>query len=228
MRLICRIEVKNDWVVKGFQYEGVRKIKQLEESFSIPRFNGIEEIFLVDLTRSIFGLPPNFLALEKIAHNCLLPITFGGGINTLEDALRAIELGASKVYINTAATGGSSLISKISSVMGQQAIVAGCEYRTVNNRRVCYSESGREPLGETLSERIKEVINLGAGEVLVSSIDLDGTKKGLDLGVLDDLVQIEKPVILSGGGTSEDLKNRDNFTGCEGVCFSSVFIEYYD
>ena len=228
MRLICRIEVKNDWVVKGYQYEGVRKIKQITENFSIPYFHGIEEVFLVDLTRSIFGLPPNFSALEKVARNCLLPITFGGGISTLEDALRAIALGASKIYINTAATGGSSLISEISSVMGQQAIVAGCEYRTFNNKHACYSESGREPLGETLSERIKEVIELGAGEVLVSNIDLDGTKKGLDKNILDDLLKIEKPIILSSGGNIKDLENREQIFGCEGVCFSSVFVEYYD
>ena len=222
MRLIYRIEVKNNYLVKGVQYEGVRKIKPIDD-FILPINIDIEELFVVDLTRSVFSLPPNYAALESIASKSLLPITFGGGISTLEEALRAFKLGASRVYINSAAHSNDTLISSIANIVGKQAVVAGCEYRIESEQRNCYIESGREPINQTVNSRACNLVEMGAGEILLSNIDSDGMLTGFDIDVLSDII-LDVPITLASGGNNLSKESYSVIKGCEAVSFSKSLL----
>lgn len=230
MRVVCRIEVKNNWVVKGFQYEGVRKVVVIDDKYRIPNNELIEEVLLLDLTRSVFGLPPNYKALEHIAEHTYLPITFGGGINSVETALKAFELGASKVYLNSSVhSTNADLISELAQIVGRQAITVGCEYRLENGQRVCYGQAGREPFQETLAERALAMSKLDAGELVISDIERDGIESGFDWQALSDLPPLSIPVILASGGSQIELEKITEFESiqCEALCFSKVFNNDY-
>ena len=144
MRLIAKIEVKNDSVVKGLQFEGVRKICPPLDALQRLKDKGCEEIFMVDNTKSVFGLDPNFEMLELLASKATLPITFGGGIASLDHVLKAFELGASRIYLNSATFEQSNLVKQVSDVCGKQAITGGVEYRNHTDGRICFGSAGRE------------------------------------------------------------------------------------
>ncbi|MFT4900107.1 MAG: cyclase [Flavobacteriales bacterium] len=222
MRLIYRVEIKNNYIVKGLQYEGVRKIKLIDD-FVLPLNIDVEELFVVDLTRSVFSLPPNYAALENLASKTLLPITFGGGISTLEQALLAFKLGASRVYLNSAIHNNSSLIANITNIVGKQAVVAGCEYRVEGGQRNCYIESGREPIQQTVNFRADNLVEMGAGEILLSNIDSDGMLTGFDVDVLSD-TSLDVPITLASGGNNLLKESYSAIKGCEAVSFSKSLL----
>lgn len=225
MRNIFKIEVKNDWIVKGRQFEGVRKIQNISSNFNLTSNETYEEILLLDMTKSVFGLPPNFDALEAIAKRALLPITFGGGIRTLSDALKAFDLGASRIYLNTILFDNIDVIDKIQSIVGAQAITVGCEYRLVNDKRVCFSQRGNEPSNLSVKERAIQLSKLGIGEVICTSIDRDGLGIGFDYGIDNDISEIPVPVILCGGGRDTDKMNIHSNCTYQGICFSSIYLD---
>jgi imidazole glycerol phosphate synthase subunit HisF len=227
-RTILRLDIKNDWIVKGRQFEGVQKVFRIDNDFQLPKVVGIEELFLLDTTRSFFGLPPNFLALERIARKTLLPITFGGGICSIDHVLEAFDRGASRVYLNSAVTRQPNLIKDLVQTVGAQAIVGGCEYRNRSGIRECYIDSGREPLSETLTQRAKSLLECGVGEVICCSIGQDGLQTGFDTCAASEM-KLPIPVILSGGGNEHDFTFRNSLhSAADGYCFSSTLIKYYD
>ena len=170
LRKICKIEIKNDHVVKGFQFEGVKKISSISEAIKKATIKGAEEIFLIDNTKSLFGLTPNYKMLQEAAKLSTLPITFGGGIKSLEDAMQAYSIGASRVYINTALANNHKLAMEIAFRCGRQSLSGGIEYRSdgiINNE--CFAESGREPLKVSANQRIN-IESEYVGEFILSSI----------------------------------------------------------
>ena len=176
--------------------------------------SNFHEIFLVDNTRSLFGLPPNFDALQALARTSSLPILFGGGISTLDHALTAFELGASRLYINTALESNPMLPCQISNICGRQALCGGIEYRNdFNYSFQCFSEAGREPLDTTVQNRIIELQHL-VSEFIITSITLDGTCNGLDYNVLEVLNKsdIESVLTLCGGITPDSFSYLESFS----------------
>ena len=146
LRKICKIEIKNENVVKGIYFEGVKKICSISEAINKATFKGAEEIFLVDNTKSLFGLEPNYEMLYQAAKESTLPITFGGGIKSIDDAMKAYSIGASRVYINSALATNHKLAIEIASKCGRQSLSGGIEYRSDGNiKNECFAESGREP-----------------------------------------------------------------------------------
>lgn len=199
MRKIFKIEVKNDYVVKGVQLEGVKKICRVEEAIKKAEVLGAEEIFLVDNTKSLFGLTPNFKMLNQAARFSRLPITFGGGIKTLEEALMAYSIGASRVYINTALANNHELAIKIAYKCGRQSVSGGIEYRTDSGiKSECYVESGREPIGKSVAERVAIEADY-VGEFIITSITRDGTNSGPDLEILETINRKDIPIVICGG-----------------------------
>jgi len=221
MRKICKIEVKNDNVVKGIHFEGVKKICSISEAISKATSRGAEEIFLVDNTKSLFGLEPNYKMLLEAAKISTLPITFGGGINSLEHAMKSYAMGASRVYINSALARNHKLAMEIAFRCGRQSLSGGIEYRSdglIDNE--CFSECGREPLKISVKERT----NLEAdyvGEFILTSITRDGTMIGPDLDILDSIENKRIPLIICGGinikrdesKLKEKSKENRNFSG---------------
>lgn len=199
LRKICKIEIKNQFVVKGIQLEGVKKISTIESAIKKATNLGAEEIFLVDNTRSLFDLDPNYNLLEKAAKVSRLPITFGGGIRTLRDALRSYEIGASRVYINSALANDHNLARKIAEKCGKQSLSGGVEYRSDSNiTNECFSESGREPLGISVENRILNEAPF-VGEFILTSITRDGTFIGPDYKILESISIKKIPIVICGG-----------------------------
>lgn len=221
LRKICKIEIKNNHVVKGVQFEGVKKICTISEAIKRATNKGAEEIFLVDNTKSLFGLEPNYKMLLEAAKLSTLPITFGGGIKSLGDAMKAYSIGASRVYINTALAKNHQLAREIAFRCGRQSLSGGIEYRsdgTINNE--CFAESGREPLKISANERIN-IESQFVGEFILSSITQDGTMTGPDLEIIDSILVKDIPLIICGGinisrdeaKLNEKSKKNHNFSG---------------
>ena len=231
LRSICKIEIKNDNVVKGIQFEGVKKICSISEAIKKATLKGAEELFLIDNTRSLFGLEPNFNMLFEAAKLSTLPITFGGGIKTLNQAMQAYSIGASRVYINSALARNHNLAIEIALRCGRQSLSGGIEYRSdgiIENE--CFAESGREPLGITVNERINFESKF-VGEFILSSITHDGTMQGPDLDIVEAIDVRDIPLIICGGidinrdqkSLSQKSKEKDNFSGF--VSSSSFLID---
>ena len=212
LRKICKIEVKNNFVVKGIQLEGVRKISNIEEAIHKATDKGAEEIFLVDNTRSLFNLEPNYKALENAARISNLPITFGGGIRSLDDAMKSYEIGASRVYINSALAKNHNLAREIASKCGKQSLSGGVEYRSDSIfKNECFSESGREPLGRNVNERIKNESPF-VSEFILTSITRDGTMDGPDLEILEAIKNNLIPIVICGGiKIDRDIKKMNEY-----------------
>ncbi|EGV27993.1 histidine biosynthesis protein [Thiorhodococcus drewsii AZ1] len=224
MRKICRLEIKNDVVVKGVKFEGVKKVGTFAAAMECCEANHIEEIFLVDNTKSLYGLPPNFSALESVAKLTALPITFGGGIRTTEDAMLSFRLGAARVYLNSVLFQSGEIVEKIVATTGRQAIVGGVEYRVNTGRDICFSCAGREPSALGVAGRVAQILSFGVSEVILTSIDRDGTGKGFDAEAINLFDDIPIPVILSGGGSKKELSNWPVSLRTEGLAFSSAVI----
>jgi len=229
LRKICKIEIKNEFVVKGIQLEGVRKISTIESAIKKATGLGAEEIFLVDNTRSLFDLYPNFNLLEKAAKVSCLPITFGGGIRSLKDAMRCYEIGASRVYINSALAKDHNLAKKIAEKCGKQSLSGGVEYRSDSNFiNECFSESGREPLGISVENRIINEAPF-VGEFILTSITRDGTFMGPDLNILKSISIKKIPIVICGGiNLDRDLnkmeENSQQYRNFSGYASSSSFL----
>ena len=199
LRKICKIEIKNENVVKGIQFEGVKKICSISEAIIKATSMGAEEIFLVDNTKSLFGLEPNYKMLIEAAKVSTLPITFGGGIKSLKDAMHAYSIGASRIYINTALAKNHKLAMEIAFRCGRQSLSGGIEYRSdglIKNE--CFIESGREPIKISAQQRT----NLEAdyvSEFILTSITKDGTLSGPDLEIIDTILVKNIPLIICGG-----------------------------
>lgn len=230
-RRVVKIEVKNMMVVKGVQFDGVRKIMPITEIAPLidPKFH---EIFLVDNTRTLFGLPPNFSALESLARSTSLPILFGGGITSLEHVLLAFELGASRVYINSALDSHPMLLAQVSNICGRQALCGGIEYRNdFTYSFQCFSEAGREPLDISVFNRINDLQHL-VSEFIVTSITLDGTCNGVDSELLDifDQSDLESVLTICGGITPDSFSKIESVTSrlpqLTGVAMSTYPIRF--
>ena len=199
MRKICKLEVKNDFVVKGVHFEGVKKITTISSAIKKATALGAEEIFLIDNTKSLFGLEPNYKMLLEAAKVSSLPITFGGGIQSLEHAMKAYAIGASRVYINTALAKNHALAMEIAFRCGRQSLSGGIEYRSDGKiKNECFAECGREPLKISVKERTNLEANF-VGEFILTSITRDGTLCGPDLEVIYDIDIKNIPLIICGG-----------------------------
>lgn len=208
LRLIARMDIKGDKLIKGVQMEGLRVIGDPCVYSKKYYLQGADELILMDSVASLYGRNQLGELISKIVKDVFIPITVGGGIRSMEDALKAFEYGADKVAINTAAISNPKLINDLASRFGSQSIVISIEAKKISqNRWEAYTDCGREKSGLDVIEWAKRASDLGAGEVLITSVDRDGTYKGFDAEILSLLSQnISIPIIASGGfGKLDDI-----------------------
>ncbi|WP_028466567.1 imidazole glycerol phosphate synthase subunit HisF [Nisaea denitrificans] len=208
IRLIARLDIKGPNLIKGIHLEGLRVIGDPQTYAQRYYEQGIDEIIYMDTVASLYGRNNLTEILEHTAHHVFVPITVGGGVRSVEDARKLLRSGADKVAINTAAIARPELISEIAEEFGSQAVVLSVEAKRQNSGGwEAYTDNGREHSGRDVIEWVQEAEKLGAGELLLTSIDQEGTRKGFDIALLSaisGLVSI--PVIASGGmGSVEDL-----------------------
>jgi cyclase len=208
IRIIPKLEVKNENLIKGIYLEGLRIVGKPEEAAFKYANDGADELIYIDLVASLYQRKNWINIVRKTAEKIYIPLTVGGGIQSLEDAKIFLRAGADKVAINTAITQNPKLISQISQKFGSQAMVASLEVqKKIDGQYEIYSDSGRTPTGLEPIAWAKEVVKRGAGEILLTFIHQDGTEQGYDLELLKQIAtQVSVPVIASGGaGKLEDL-----------------------
>ncbi len=206
-RIIPCLDVRNGRVVKGVNFEGIQDVASPVELAHFYNDSGADELVFYDITASFEGRALFTDALKQVAQEIFIPLTVGGGINTLDDFDRVLKCGADKVSVNSGAIKDPSLIEKAAKKYGDQCVVLSMDIKRVDGSFHIFSKGGRIDTGIDALEWAKMGENNGAGELVVNSIDTDGVKQGFDLEMLQkisDLVSI--PVIASGGaGKKEDF-----------------------
>ena len=206
-RIIPCLDVRNGRVVKGVNFEGLSDVSSPVELGKFYSDNGADELVFYDITASAEGRALFTEILTEVARTIFIPLTVGGGINTLDDFDRVLKCGADKVSVNSGAIKNPTLIYEAAKRYGDQCVVLSCDVKRVDGVFRVFSKGGRENTGMDALEWIKRGEDMGAGEIVLNSIDTDGVKKGFDLEMLkavSDIVSI--PVIASGGaGCKEDF-----------------------
>ncbi len=225
IRLIARLDVKGANLVKGIQLEGLRKIGDPNEFAKRYYEAEIDELLYIDIVASLY----NRNNLSDIVLNCtrdvFVPITVGGGIRTLDDVKQLLRCGADKIAINTAAIKKPELIHEVAGKFGSQCMVLSIQAKkTAGGKWEAYYDNGREKTGIDVLQWAKQGYELGAGEILLTSVDLEGTRKGFDLELVkavSDIVPI--PVIACGGmGEAADFVKVVNAGHADAVAAASV------
>ncbi|NLV85680.1 MAG: imidazole glycerol phosphate synthase subunit HisF [Clostridiales bacterium] len=206
-RIIPCLDVKDGKVVKGVNFQGVKEIASPVELGRLYSENGADELVFYDITASVEGRGLFLEVLKEVISQISVPLTVGGGINTLEDIDRVLKCGANKVSINSGAIRDPELIAKAAERFGSQCVVLSADIKKVDGRYMLFTRGGQENTGIDAIEWVSKAAENGAGQIVVNSIDTDGVKGGFDLEMLSavcDAVSI--PVIASGGaGSIEDF-----------------------
>lgn len=206
-RIIPCLDVKDGRVVKGVNFKGLQDVSSPVELAKYYTQNGADELVFYDITASSDGRRLFTDILCETAKSVFIPLTVGGGINTVEDFDRVLKCGADKVSVNSGAIKNPNLICKAAKLYGDQCVVLSVDVKWVDGVFRVFAKGGRENTGMDAIEWIKRCVANGAGEVVVNSIDTDGVKKGFDLEMLEKVCDaVNVPVIASGGaGKIEDF-----------------------
>lgn len=204
-RIIPCLDVKNGRVVKGVNFENLNDVSSPVELGKYYSDCGADELVFYDITASSDGRKLFTDILKEVASNIFIPLTVGGGINTIEDFDRVLKCGADKVSVNSGAIKNPDLITQAAKKYGDQCVVLSVDVKRVDGEFRVFAKGGREDTGMEAIGWIKTCVEKGAGEVVVNSIDTDGVKKGFDIELLKAVQKVVKvPVIASGGAGSID------------------------
>ena len=199
-RIIPCLDVRDGRVVKGVNFEGVSDVSSPIELAEYYSKSGADELVFYDITASFEGRKLFTDILKEVAKKIFIPLTVGGGINTVDDFDRVLKCGADKVSVNSGAIKNPQLIKEAALKYGSQCVVISVDVKRVDGVFRVFSKGGRENTGMEAIEWIKKCVELGAGEVVVNSIDTDGVKQGFDLELLEKVCSaVSVPVIASGG-----------------------------
>ncbi|MBQ7930376.1 MAG: imidazole glycerol phosphate synthase subunit HisF [Clostridia bacterium] len=206
-RIIPCLDVKNGRVVKGVNFEGVTDVSSPVSLAEYYSKSGADELVFYDITASVEGRSVFCDILRETASKVYIPLTVGGGINTLDDFDRVLKCGADKVSVNSGAIKNPDLIGEAAERYGSQCVVLSCDIKRVDGTFHLFAKGGRIDTGIDAIEWIRQGIERGAGEIVVNSIDTDGVKKGFDIEMLKAVIEVSPvPVIASGGaGSAEDF-----------------------
>ena len=202
-RIIPCLDVKDGRVVKGVNFMGLSDVSSPVKLAEYYSQNGADELVFYDITASAEGRALFTDILREVASKIFIPLTVGGGINTVEDFDRVLKCGADKVSVNSGAIKNPQLIREASLKYGSQCVVLSADVKRVDGQFLVFSKGGRENTGMEAISWIKKCVELGAGEVVVNSIDTDGVKNGFDIELLKLVCEaVNVPVIASGGAGS--------------------------
>lgn len=206
-RIIPCLDVKNGRVVKGTNFAGLRDVENPVELARYYSENGADELVFYDITASFEGRKLFTDILCDVASQIFIPLTVGGGINTVDDFDRVLKCGADKVSVNSGAIRNPDLVFEAAKKYGSQCVVLSADVKRVDGAFRVFAKGGRENTGMEAIEWIKRCVDNGAGEVVVNSIDTDGVKEGFDIEMLEAVCEaVNVPVIASGGaGSTRDF-----------------------
>ena len=224
-RIIPCLDVKNGRVVKGTNFEGLRDMADPVEMARFYNAAGADELVFYDITASVEGRTLFTDILTRVAREIFIPLTVGGGINTVEDFDRVLKCGADKVSVNSGAIRDPGLIHRAAQKYGDQCVVLSCDVKRVDGRFLLFAKGGQENTGIDALEWIRQGVKNGAGELVINSIDTDGVKNGFDLELLDAVASmVSVPIIASGGaGKKEDFAELFRHRGIDAGLAASIF-----
>ena len=204
-RIIPCLDVKDGRVVKGVNFQGLSDVNSPVELAAYYSDNGADELVFYDITASAEGRKLFTDILTQVAATVFIPLTVGGGINTLEDFDRVLKCGADKVSVNSGAIRDPDLVGRAARKYGDQCVVLSADVKRVDGVFRVFAKGGRENTGMEAISWIRRCVDMGAGEVVLNSIDTDGVKGGFDLEMLDAVCSaVSVPVIASGGAGKID------------------------
>lgn len=204
IRLAAKIDIKSDRVIKGVRMEGLRIVGKPAELCRRYYQDGIDELILIDTVASLYERNHLTELVSEVAEEVFIPLVVGGGVRTLDDLQKLFRAGADKVAINTHAVRRPELLREATAMFGAQSVVLSVHAkRRAGGRWEAYCENARQPTGLDVIEWVKRAVDLGAGEVLLASIDSDGTMQGMDVELCRAVSErVSVPVIASGGAGS--------------------------
>tara|TARA_B100000767_G_C19769983_1_gene539459 strand:+ start:2838 stop:3605 length:768 start_codon:yes stop_codon:yes gene_type:complete len=225
IRLIPRLDIKGENLIKGVQLEGLRIIGSPNEFARKYYANGADELIYMDSVASLYGRNNLKDLIRKAVKDVFIPITVGGGIRSIEDAFEILRSGADKIAINTAAVKNPLLIKDLVNKFGSQSIVISIEAKKISeNNWEVYVEGGREKTGINVIDWVTKCTEARAGEILITSVDKDGTKEGFDIPLLKKVSEVSNiPIIASGGmGQLEDFSKVVKETDVDAVSMATI------
>jgi cyclase len=225
IRLIARLDIKGPNLIKGIHLEGLRVIGSPGEHALRYYLQGVDELVYMDCVASLYGRNHLGDIVRSAAKDIFVPMTVGGGIRSLDDATQILRAGADKVAVNTAAVANPQLITEIARRFGSQCMVLSIEAKQVGPERwEVYTDNGRERTGLDVIEWVKRSVAMGAGEILLTSVDREGTRTGFDVALVKAVsTEVSVPVIASGGmGKSEDLLGVVREGGADAVAMADI------
>tara|TARA_R110000787_G_scaffold174448_3_gene287040 strand:+ start:9130 stop:9900 length:771 start_codon:yes stop_codon:yes gene_type:complete len=230
VRFIARLDVKGENLIKGVHLEGLRKLGPPAD-FAVRYYEqSIDELIYMDVVASLYGRNNLLDIVSRTAENVFIPITVGGGIRAVDDAVKVLRAGADKVAINTAATKRPALITELAERFGSQCVVLSVEAmkRRDGDGWEVYTDNGREKTGLDVVDWVQQAAAFGAGEILLTSVDQEGTQRGFDEALVRAVVDVVGiPVIASGGmGSVEDFDTVVQSAGADAV--AAAHLLHYD
>ena len=225
VRLIARLDIKGPNLVKGVQMEGLRVVGDIQKFAGQYYMDGIDEIIYIDVVASLYGRNSLTEIVKRTSQDVFIPIAVGGGIRTVEDVRTLLRAGADKVAINTASVKRPDLIRDVSRCFGSQCTVLSIQAKNCGECKwEVYTDNGREHTGVDVLEWAIRGVELGAGEILLTSVDREGTKKGFDIDLVNTVSNaVQVPVIACGGmGNMEHLLKVVQDGNADAVAMASV------
>jgi cyclase len=224
-RVMPTLLYKDVGLVKGLAFDSRRRVGSVMQSVKVYNLREVDELVFLDISATVDGRSPDFDLIDEIADECFMPLTVGGGIRTRDDARRLFQVGADRVVINSAAVDNPSLITEIAGSFGSQAVVVSIDARASGDSYEVFTHSGNRPAGTDPARLAAEVEDLGAGEILLTSIDRDGSMLGYDLRLLSSVTRaVSIPVIASGGaGTYGHMAEALLEGGASAVAAAAMF-----
>ena len=224
-RVISRLDIKPPNLVKGIHLEGLRKVGNPSTFAATYYTQGIDEISYQDIVASLYNRNSIIDLVSTTAESVFVPISVGGGIRTIEDATELIRSGADKISVNTAAIKKPKFLQELADVFGSQAVILGVEAKkSSSGEYIVMTDCGREHTGKSVRQWIQEASDYGIGEILLTSIDAEGTQKGFDLALLEQVRNLtEIPIVAHGGcGKLKDISDVAD-GGADGYAIATVF-----
>ena len=224
-RIIPCLDVRDGRVVKGVNFEGVKDVADPVEMARMYNAAGADELVFYDITASFEGRALFTDILTRVASEIFIPLTVGGGINTLEDFDRVLKCGADKVSVNSGALKNPALIAAAAQRYGNQCVVLSADVKRVDGKFCVFAKGGRENTGRDALDWIAQCVENGAGEICLNSIDTDGVRGGFDLEMLDAVAaRVNVPIIASGGaGKKEDCLELFGHKGIDAGLAAGIF-----
>ena len=229
IRIIPRLDIKGPNLVKGIHLEGLRVLGKPADYARYYYQNGADELLFMDVVASLYDRNSLHSIISETAENIFIPLTVGGGLRTLKDIKSVLRAGADKVCLNTAAIKNPTIINQAAQKFGSSTIVIAVEaIKQENGEYFCFIDNGREHTGIEVVEWVSKIQELGAGEIIITSVDREGTGKGFDKHLIDKVSNVTNvPLIVHGGaGKKEHFKEILSNSDIDAICSSAIF--HYD